>query len=139
MMSEVKDGQVSGRCRPILVIEDDQVLRDALEELFSVEGYEVLTAAEGGDALRKLEQGARPGLILLDLVMPGINGWQFRALQGRYPELAEIPVVVISGLLDLEALGARIGCQEVIKKPFDLEALLAVARRYCGGKQPGEP
>ncbi len=80
----------------ILVVEDDLSTREALSMLLSAEGYGVSTAADGVAALEQLRDGQRPGLILLDLMMPLMDGWQFRHEQLRDPSLANIPVIVCS-------------------------------------------
>ena len=82
--------------RSILIVEDDSDLREALSEVLRDEGYSVESAADGREALDRLRRDLRPSLILLDLTMPVMNGWQFRAEQRRDPALSEIPVVVLS-------------------------------------------
>lgn len=139
MIPVAGDGQVRNYRAPILVIEDDFEFREVLRELFCLEGYEVLTAVDGADAMRQLQQGARPGLILLDLIMPGIDGFQFRESQKLYPELAEIPVIVISGMGGLEALNSTLGCQDVMRKPLELDVILSTVRHYCGEGWPNVP
>lgn len=120
----------TARGKSILVIDDDDGVREILWQLLDSEGYQVLTAVDGADALRQLRQ-VRPCLILLDLLMPDVSGWQFREVQQRIPELAGIPVVLISGFKDLDAVGPSMGC-EVLMKPFELEDLLAIVRQHCG-------
>src|SRR5438876_9722879 len=81
----------------ILVVEDDTELRDALGQLLEAEGYLVEFALDGGEALDRLEVPQPPCLILLDLMMPRVDGWQFRAAQVRNPRIAAIPVMACSG------------------------------------------
>jgi CheY-like chemotaxis protein len=80
----------------VLVIEDERDIRDALAEALSFEGYDVVVACNGRDALRCLRGGPLPDVILLDLVMPEMSGWEFRQVQVHDPALAGIPVVVVS-------------------------------------------
>jgi CheY-like chemotaxis protein len=107
----------------LLVIEDHAVSRDALAEMLRAAGYEVDTAADGSEGLGLLTQGFRPAAILLDLMMPGIDGWDFRARQKRDPELAAIPVIAIS------AAGRLVDTDHSLVKPIEVEQLLALLRR----------
>jgi CheY-like chemotaxis protein len=113
----------------ILLVEDDFDLRDALIPILEHEGHHVVGAANGREALDQLRAGAKPSLILLDLMMPIMNGAEFRAEQLRDPALASIPVVVVSAdpaaRRKAEVMGA-VGCLE---KPMDIDALLAQVRR----------
>jgi CheY-like chemotaxis protein len=108
----------------VLVVDDDRDIRELLVELLGGEGYLVSSAADGRQAL--LEAHAhRPDVILLDLMMPVMDGWQFRAAQLEDPDLAEVPVVVISAFdHDLDAAA-------VIQKPFLVEELLATVHRLA--------
>jgi CheY-like chemotaxis protein len=81
----------------VLVVEDERDIREALAEALSYEGYDVVIAANGREALGRLcDGGSLPDVILLDLVMPEMNGWEFRQVQVHDPALAGIPVVVVS-------------------------------------------
>src|SRR5947199_10624317 len=81
---------------PVLIIEDDPELRDALRELLSGEGYHVTTAADGREGLARMGAPPRPGVVLLDLMLPRMDGFEFRVRQLEDPELASIPVIVLS-------------------------------------------
>jgi CheY-like chemotaxis protein len=113
----------------ILLVEDDFDLRDALIPILEYEGHQVVGAANGREALDRLRSGAKPSLILLDLMMPVMNGAEFRAEQLRDPALASIPVVVVSAdpaaRSKAEVMGA-VGC---IQKPLDIDALLSQVRQ----------
>jgi CheY-like chemotaxis protein len=85
------------RNRSVLVIDDDSDVRAALCELLEIEGYEATGAEDGQAALERLNAGARPGLILLDLMMPRMNGREFCAHLRQDPELGAIPVIVVTG------------------------------------------
>ncbi len=108
--------------RTILVVEDDQALREAIAEILLDEGLEVARSANGWDALTKLRSGLRPHLILLDLMMPVMDGWEFRSEQLKDPELAQIPVVVMTAAGKMKPIDSR----AVMQKPFRLEELLSV-------------
>lgn len=113
----------------ILLIEDDPHLRDSVQAVLEVEGYQVVTAEHGLEGLQRLDATAQPCLILLDLMMPVMNGWEFlETMQGR--DRAQPPVVVVSAAAQLDDVQARFQCQ-VLRKPFDIDHLLAVAEQHC--------
>jgi len=117
----------------ILVVEDNFVTREALLMVLSEQGYEVEGAADGHEALACLEQREQPGLILLDLAMPRMNGWQFLEQRQRNPGLAGIPVIVLSAEDRAVGSGVRcLGADDFLSKPVDPEVLLQVVERYCG-------
>lgn len=117
----------------ILIVEDDSALREALAQVLSDEGYELLSARDGLEAVNCLKMGNRPDVILLDLSMPVVNGWEFRMFQKRDPELARIPVVLITaGGYSREEV-AWLEPSALIPKPVDVGVLLAVIRRFCAG------
>jgi CheY-like chemotaxis protein len=111
----------------ILVVDDDVDIRDAITVVLQGEGYRVASAANGRDALDYLHRAEPPDLVLLDLMMPVMDGWQFRREQKRDPALASIPVVVISSAGSAPALGAA----EFLQKPVAFDQLLRTVRRYC--------
>jgi len=114
---------------PVLIIEDDPDLRDALRELLSGEGYAVTTAADGREGLARMGAPPRPGVILLDLMLPRMDGFEFRVRQLEDPELAGIPVIVFSGGGDVKQKVARLGVVASLMKPLDFEALLDCVAR----------
>ena len=114
----------------ILIVEDDADLREALSEVLRDEGYSVAAAAHGRDALDLLRREARPALILLDLTMPVMSGWQFRAEQRRDPELSGIPVVVLSAGDHLAEQMVPLGIDDYVTKPIELRHLLRTIERY---------
>jgi CheY-like chemotaxis protein len=118
----------------LLVVDDDPDICEALQTVLEAYGYRVLTAPGGAEALAILRRGERPCLILLDLMMPGMNGAEFRAEQLRDPALARIPVVVLSASGEVAAKAAALGA-EGLPKPVDLEALLRAIRHRC--RDPG--
>jgi CheY-like chemotaxis protein len=106
--------------KTILLVDDDEGLREALSEVLEAEGHAVDCAVHGGDALAKLQAGRRPDLILLDLMMPVMDGWEFRRAQLADPSLADIPVVVITAA---GRLPRAIDARQVLRKPFRLDEL----------------
>jgi CheY-like chemotaxis protein len=118
----------------VLVVDDDPDIRESLETVLGIHGHPVATAADGSEAIQLLRRGsAPPCLILLDLMMPGMNGFEFRAELEADPLFANIPVIIITGagvLVD-EKAGALHA--EVLRKPFDLKALLSTVKRFCPG------
>lgn len=115
----------------IMVVEDDFDIRDTLAQVLEAEGYAVAGVANGAEALEALEKGEPPALILLDLMMPVMNGWQFRTEQLKRPNLANIPVVVISADAGVGKKAEAIGAADSLKKPVPLETLLDVVGRYA--------
>jgi CheY-like chemotaxis protein len=112
----------------ILLVEDDEDILSALADLLRDEGYRVETAGDGEDALAQLRGGLTPSLILLDLMMPVMNGYEFRREQRADRALAAIPTLVLTASVD-----ARIDEMQVqgwLPKPPDLDALLAAIARW---------
>src|SRR5512145_2334928 len=115
----------------ILLVEDDPGLRAALAEALREIGYEVACAGDGRDALAQLGARPTPAVILLDLAMPVMDGWSFRAAQRKDPRLAAIPTVVLSAsLTDPRALD-ELEPAAALSKPFDLERLIETVQRLC--------
>jgi CheY-like chemotaxis protein len=117
-----------GTAGHVLVVEDDADLRDAMVESLRVEGFEVASAEDGERALAYLRSAPRPAVILLDLMMPRMNGWEFRAAQRADPYLTSIPVVVVSGDARTEANASLLGATACLIKPIDFDKLVAILR-----------
>jgi len=116
----------------VLIVEDDDDTRNSLAALIESRGYEVITAANGEDALAALKSENVPRLVILDLVLPGLTGWQVRIEFLAQTDLWRIPVVVSSGLEDLAQHAKILGAVDYLKKPVDLEKLYRVLDAYCG-------
>ena len=117
---------------PILIVDDDLAIRDVLTELLEDEGYRAVAVSDGMKALDYLWQcQERPCLILLDLMMSILNGWEFRDRQMKDPAIATIPVTIISAAVDDQQGVALLGVDHYLSKPLDLTALLATVQRYC--------
>ncbi len=113
----------------ILLVEDDSALRDTLADVLSDEGYEVACAANGRDALDRLGEGQLPDLIVLDLVMPVMDGWAFREAQQQRPELARIPMVVLSASSPHDSARIRaLHAEAVLAKPVGIDRLIGALR-----------
>ncbi len=115
----------------ILIVEDDVAIRNALQEILEEEGYLVAGAANGQEAIELLRRHARPCVILLDLMMPVMNGWQFRAIQRQDPKLAPIPTIIISADGNVAETAAAIGAADYLSKPIQLNRLLQMVERFC--------
>jgi CheY-like chemotaxis protein len=117
----------------ILVVDDDRAVLNALTELLESEGYKVTTAIDGLDALDQLRGGLRPCAIVLDLMMPVMDGWDFRHEQMKDQALRDIPVVVITATGFSEtSLKAQFGDIEFVAKPPHIRGLLEAIRRRSG-------
>jgi DNA-binding response OmpR family regulator len=111
--------------RRVLVVDDDEAERAALADIMRADGYAVVLAEDGEQALAALDRDAPPALVLLDLMMPRVNGWQVLQAMERTTRLADIPVIVLTAF-DARA-GLPAGCR-VLHKPLEREVLLAEAR-----------
>ncbi len=116
----------------ILVVDDDYSIRDMLTQLLEDEGYTVVCANDGQEALSYLRQTEQPPrLILLDLMMPRMNGWQFREVQRQDPLLSNIPVVILSAGTDLQKQATLMEVSQYIGKPINLQTLLQIVEHHC--------
>jgi len=113
----------AGKGGRILIVDDEPMVRDTLGQVLVDEGYVVDTAVDGEDALDRVHE-ARPDAILLDLMMPGMNGRQFLQALRNEPAYAEVPVLIMTAVHGLEVNLASIGASEVVEKPFQVEDLL---------------
>jgi CheY-like chemotaxis protein len=123
----------------ILIVDDDTSIRDLLCVFLNHKGHEVATAANGADALHVLQEAAElPQLILLDLMMPVMNGVEFRIRQRQDPAIAGIPVAVISAAENLLDQAPMLDADVYLAKPIDFMTLLETVGRYCGkGREHG--
>src|SRR5215510_1519033 len=126
--------QARGRntSRNILLVEDEVDIRTIVKDALEWEGYRVYAASNGKEAMEILPEIPAPGLILLDLMMPVMNGWEFAEALATGCASAEIPIVILSAFSDPEKGIRAIGS---IKKPLDWDILFALVRKHCG---PGE-
>ena len=116
----------------LLVVDDDAFFRDILARFLRNCGYRVECCSNGYEALKYLRSGERPHLILLDLRMDGLDGWQFRQLQREDSDLADIPVVVLSGVAGYQSDQADLEVAACLEKPCSLDLLLSTIERLTG-------
>ena len=115
----------------VLIVEDDPDTREMLGKFLELEGFQVDTAANGQLALEKLQAGANVGVIVLDLMMPVMDGWEFRKRQLADERLSRIPTIVVS------AAGrdrmAQVTADAYLAKPIDMDELLSRVAEFCKG------
>jgi CheY-like chemotaxis protein len=114
----------------VLLVEDDADTRSVMQTVIQRSGFAVETAADGREALDQLRSDLKPAVILLDLMMPRMDGWQFRAEQRQDPALADIPVVLVSATHDLHEQADALGADGYLQKPVIFEELLNLLHRY---------
>jgi CheY-like chemotaxis protein len=114
--------------KSILLIEDDLAIRTTISTWLEIEGYQVFTARNGREALEKLVQIGRPKLILLDIMMPQMNGWAFLEEFEKNVDLASIPVVILSAFKNT---AFTMKPHSVIEKPIQYDTLIRVVEKYC--------
>ncbi len=114
----------------ILIVEDDDDIRFSLKEMLEIEGYQVDIARNGREGLDVLSQLDFPCLILLDLMMPVMSGDEFLLAKNQLPEIAKIPVIIVSAVADRTRVD-RPGVVQFVRKPIHMETLLRVVEEYC--------
>jgi CheY-like chemotaxis protein len=116
-------------CKTVLVIEDDPAVRESIQDALEIQGYEIATAADGQEAIQRLNAlGTQPCVILLDMMMPGMNGWQFLDYQRNDPAYAGIPVVVCSALAET---ARSVKPAAFVPKPVELKILVQAVKAFC--------
>lgn len=114
----------------LLIIDDDESIRETLQQVLEIEGFDVLAAAEGKTGLEVLKLNKEKiGVVLLDLMMPEMNGWQFLEVQQNDPEISAIPVIVITAFPNESG---SIRPSAILKKPLDPESLIERILPLCG-------
>lgn len=114
----------------VLVVDDNEDILEALQLAIEMEGLKVFTAVNGKEALAFLEQGKRPCLILLDLMMPVMDGWTFAEQFEKVKEYAGIPIVVVSAFADKDQLPQI--AVEALTKPINFTHLIKTIKKHCG-------
>lgn len=114
----------------VLIVEDDDDVREFMDVLVSSYGYETMTACDGEEALAKMRQRT-PCMVLLDLQMPRMDGWEFRERQLQDVKLARVPVVCVTAFFDPEQVTRKLGLR-CIPKPADFPAVIDAVRTVCG-------
>ena len=117
---------------PILVVEDDRDILDSIGDVLRSDGYPVVLAQNGAEALASLRtQVERPCLIILDLMMPVMDGWTFRSEMRKDQALASIPVIVLSGDAHVKERAAELGCVGAVGKPISVAKLFELVEHFC--------
>jgi CheY-like chemotaxis protein len=119
----------------ILIVDDDEDLRESVQMILEARGFSVAVAANGRVALERIQNGTRPSLILLDLMMPEMNGWQFLERVRRDASLGSIPIVIMTAHRSRDLPG--VAPDDVLHKPFDASELLAIVTKR--NLSTGEP
>ena len=121
-----------------MIVDDHADTREALAIVMELRGVEPVVAGSGGEALAKLaEPAGRPCVVLLDVNMPGIDGWEVRQRMREDPELAAVPVVLLTGnYVDLER-ARRLGIRGYLRKPIDVQQILDAVERHCERRSGG--
>lgn len=127
-----RKGELAREPACVMVVDDDREVRDMLRLALEQVGYLVEDAGDGAEALERLQEGLRPSLILLDLMMPIMTGWELWEAMNRDPELGDMPVVVLSAVERLEEATRALGGLEYVSKPISIRNLLLLVGRYCG-------
>ncbi len=118
--------------KSILVVEDNDIAREGLAVVLRQAGYLVDMEVDGAGALKRLREGPLPDLILLDMLLPGVDGWQFMEQRRRDPRLFSVPVVVTTGLgVAAPDWAASLGACGCLRKPIETDALLREVGRCC--------
>jgi CheY-like chemotaxis protein len=113
----------------VLLVDDDEDIRDTIQSLLQLRGFTVETAPDGLAGLERMRRAPLPALVILDFMMPRMNGEEFRAAQLRDPELAPVPVILLTGAGDAAGT-ARLNIER-ISKPIDLQVLFDVVARFA--------
>ena len=117
--------------RPILVVDDDAAIRNVVADILEMSDYRVTTASNGAEALDRIRIEP-PAAVLLDLMMPVMDGWEFLERCRRRRPCAELPVAVMSAAHDAASAARKLGVQAYLTKPFEIDAVLAVVDRLAG-------
>ena len=112
----------------VLIVDDDDDIRETLEIILASRGFRSVSAGDGAEALALMQAGPLPAVVLLDIMMPGMNGAQFRARQLEDPRLANVPLIVMSGDSKVDQKAAALGKVRCLKKPVDIADLIAAVR-----------
>lgn len=115
----------------VFLVEDDEDLRGDLAFLLEHRGHRVETAIHGKDALQKLDELGRPCIILLDLMMPVMDGWELRAELLQIPSFSSVPVVLLSGIADIQHQAQSLQAIGYLTKPIDLQRLYTTIGQHC--------
>lgn len=127
---DVSNQDAKPRCMALLIVEDDEAIRSTMKMALEFENYQVFAAENGKEGLEILPKIPRPCLILLDLMMPVMDGWAFAEALEQDMILASIPVVVVTAFAEKAKTIKKV--RGLIKKPIDMDTLLDLVKQYCG-------
>jgi CheY-like chemotaxis protein len=120
--------EAAQRCL-VAIVEDDREFRDMLRELLEEEQYRVIAVSNGAEALETLRGDTLPNVILLDVSMPVMDGFDFLRFRNDDPQLSAVPVVLVTNAKPHER--PTIGVSDVVRKPIDIDEILFAIKRYC--------
>ena len=125
----------------ILIVEDDKTSRFLLEKILHAHGYDAVTASSGVEALRILNDGRRPDLIISDVMMPNINGLEFVRRVRENPDISDIPIMLCTAVHDKDAViqAAKLDIQHYVVKPLDADKLVAEIERILPKNDKRQP
>lgn len=115
-----------------LVIDDDEDVREAIAQVLEQAGYIVVQAPNGEEGLKLAREQILPDVILLDIAMPVMNGWQFMSARLAWPDIIEIPIIIMSGMGSAQHVAPRVGAVALLPKPCSSADLLRVVERARG-------
>ena len=115
----------------VMIVEDDRDVRESIAEVLEDNQYTVMGAANGREALERLRTSEKPCVILLDIMMPIMNGWEFREMQEKDPELSEIPIIVLTAHADIHEAASGMHAAGMLRKPVKLDSLLSTVDPLC--------
>jgi two-component system, response regulator, stage 0 sporulation protein F len=127
--------------KTILIVEDEEVARIGLATILQAEGYETVTAVNGREALERFQAGLVPDFILLDMILPGYDGWRFCAhRRDGWGKAGTVPFAIMTGLgIASEDWAKAMGAVALLRKPLDVTKLLDTVRQFAYGNSPVEP
>jgi CheY-like chemotaxis protein len=124
--------EAEGSNRIVMIVEDDRDVRDSVREALEDHGYQTVGASQGKEALELLRSSAaKPCIILLDMMMPVMDGWAFRKAQTADPALSSIPVIVLTAHSSASDTAREMGAVGFLRKPVTLQELLAAVKQEC--------
>jgi CheY-like chemotaxis protein len=115
----------------VLIVDDVDATRTGLAQLLQLLGYETAEAANGEEGIERLQNNPNIAVVVLDLLMPGANGFWFREQQLNDPAIADVPVIVFTGAETTDVLTQALKISEVLHKPVSADTLCAAVNRYC--------